>query len=335
MRSIRVWFRRALVLWISFFLQAVPVYPQLAENDVHVVLFFPDHSFSDPTDAIETMSAMFDLIKAELNDSAHFTVKFFKKEFEFNKHLQTNPCHFAIVDTAWFLENHLKFGCKPLLVGMKDKSYYYQKSIYVLADSGIKSVRDLRGETIAVTAADKYSLKILSHILFQGEIDINSYFKTLILVDSMESAIYSLRFKEAAAAVLTIDHPKVKSMELTNELERILMPAKILFPPLVFFESNVSPELVQKVKKSVIHLAILEGGQNILSKFGLSRWETVPVADYQRLEAILQKDIAHLYPRHMEGILDQSLLPMELTWQPMKELELKTGGVAVPMTIID
>lgn len=215
-------------------------------------------------------------LEASVNYAA-FEEKIKKREIEF---ALPNPYQTLLAT---------KYGYK-IFAKMGD-DHNFRGIILIRKDSGIKSIMDLKGKIISYPAATALAATMLpQYYLFTKGLKVTSDTKSLY-VGSQESSIMNVYLKTSQAGA-TWPPPwnafVAKNPEIARELE-VKWQTQTLPNNGLVVRDDVSPELVNKVKKVILDLGHHKQGKKILADIGLSQFESADEKNYAAVKKFIDE----------------------------------------------
>ncbi len=160
-------------------------------------------------------------------------------------------------------------GSRVVLKSVRNGQVTYSAQFIVRADSGIKSVADLKGKKIAFTDAASTSgyLYPVNYLMTKYDVkDINTFFaKTQFLIqhDAVVKAVYNGDFD----AGVTFDDARTRlEKEFKDVMQKVTVLEKIPGIPndTVSVRKDLSTDQTQKVKDALLKFAGTEEGKKVL-----------------------------------------------------------------------
>lgn len=170
--------------------------------------------------------------------------------------------------------------------------------IVVRKDSGVKTVKDLKGQKISYPALAALAGTMLpQYYLHTQGLDINKDVENLY-VDSHESVLMSVYMKTTLAGTtwwpswkgFQKNHPnEVKELEIKWETSALQNNAWIA-------RDDIAPEIVQQVADLLFTLHTHESGRQILAQIPVSKFEVAQHETYEPTRAFLKTFAATVRP---------------------------------------
>lgn len=189
---------------------------------------------------------------------------------------------------------HDQTGASPILGEVYKGKPFYVSRIFVRKDSGIKTLEDLRGKTIAFvdpisSSGYMYPLDIFKDAgLIQDKDEADKFFKRVYFAGGDEQAIRAVLNKFVdAAGIGQYSHSLLRLEErdqVTHIAESQPIPSHC-----VVVRKGLNPELVAKVQAAL--LALNEGPNRQLLKYlyNVDGYVKVAHADYQDVERVARE----------------------------------------------
>ncbi len=183
----------------------------------------------------------------------------------------------------------IKYGYRVFAKMGDDQNF--RGIILVRKDSGINTFAQLKGKTISYPAPTALAATMLpQYLLYKNGLDVTKDTKSLY-VGSQESSIMNVYLKTSQAGG-TWPPPWqafVKSNpERAKELEVRWQTAPLLNNALVA-RKDLPQDLVQKVQRLLLDLQNTEEGRTVLSKIGLSKFETATDKTYEPVQTFINQ----------------------------------------------
>ncbi len=187
-----------------------------------------------------------------------------------------------------------KLGVDPIARPVNlDNSSTYHGLIFVRKDSGIRSVKDMKGKKIAfvdkaTTAGYIFPLAFLRE---NGVMDINTFFKEYFFAGSHDAAIDAVLDKKAdigAAKHSMFDRERKENPRIDKE---ILILANSTSVPSngLCVRKDLDAALKKRIKDALLNLHTEPEGQAVLKKFGAIKFIETSKEDYQPVFEMIRK----------------------------------------------
>lgn len=200
------------------------------------------------------------------------------------------------VDIAWFgpLSYYLaekEAGAEAFAVGVNESGASTYRSIFVVpGDSPVKSLKDLKGKSVAFVDPASTSGGLMPTYLVKKETGMmpEQFFGKFTYTGSHDAAELAVKNKTVdAAADNDITYPKMLAKGLiTKESNRVLLESPDLPGSPLVYRGDLSAEMKQKIRDAIIsaHKEIkVTGYGNIV------RYDPVKPADYQMIRDMVQE----------------------------------------------
>lgn len=166
---------------------------------------------------------------------------------------------------------------------------------YIIArkDSGIRSVRDMKGKRIVFVdrATVTGYLAAVAYFRQHGIHDIDTYFGENYFTGSNDSAIYSVLDNRADIGVV-----KSKVYKRVTEKDPVIMNELVIlaesgpFPDTTLcLRKDLSADLKENIKKILLQMDQDSGGRDVLRKMGISKFVGADKKDFQPFFALADK----------------------------------------------
>ncbi|MEJ2690312.1 MAG: phosphate/phosphite/phosphonate ABC transporter substrate-binding protein [Deltaproteobacteria bacterium] len=176
---------------------------------------------------------------------------------------------------------HVEPLARPLF---KDGTSTYYGKIFVRKDSGIRTVADMKGKTLALVEATTAGYIFPVAFFRENDIqDLNSYFKQVFYAGSHDATVKAVFEGQAdvGAAKNTIYNRVLRENPGYNEKLLVLKNSQVV-PSNGFCVCQwVPPSLRCKLKDTLLHLQKNPKAKNALEKLGAVRFVETSRADYQ------------------------------------------------------
>lgn len=178
------------------------------------------------------------------------------------------------------------------------------RKIIVARDAGVRSLRDLRGRRLAVAyGSGRGAALFLAHAVFGGDIAPEKWFGALARESDDLSAVASVLFGRADAALVSEDNPLVAS-HLGHDLHQVFTSGPVSLPLIAIREGALDEGQQSAVRRALADLTATAEGQRILANLGLHGMRAIGEADSA---ALLRP------PAAPERALEVTLLPPSAT----------------------
>jgi len=264
-----------------------------AETDVdemEVVFFNPDSGSQNPVDATNALQTFCNVINKQMG--WNLRAYYFKKQKDLDKFLDERKVDLGILSQIYFVENYRKRNMVPFCIPVRDGKTTYRKVVVVRNDKGYLDLQDLKGKKLAATALGEENIPFHNIVVFQGEIDVETHFSEIKLVDSANSAIMAVLYGEVDAAAVTMAsftimqdlNPQVKS-----KLKSIFTSAESPISPMVYFVDNIDPTKIDKLHAILLNMHNNPVGRQSMLSFQVEAWEKTSIADFIETERLLKE----------------------------------------------
>lgn len=238
---------------------------------------FAVHPLHNP----ELLNKVFGPLIAYLNENikeVRFQLEASVNYTAFEEKLKKREVEFALPNPYQTVMS-VSYGYK--VFGKMGDDHNFRGIILVRKDSGIKSIKDLKGKTISYPAATALAATMLPQYFLASHglkiTDTKSAY-----VGSQESAIMNVYLKTSEAGATWPPPWKAfveKNPEMAREL-KVQWQTETLPNNGLVVRDDISPELVNKVKKVIFDLHRHQQGQKILQGIGLSKFEPADETTY-------------------------------------------------------
>lgn len=263
-----------------------PLYSSTPPLIKKAVYLFGVHPLHNPTHLFKVYQPLVDYVNEHLDDS-QLRLETSPDYSTFDKKLFSGHFHFALpypYQTAQSKEYHYR------VFGKMGNDENFKGIILVRKDSGIKSVKDLKGKTVSYPAPNALAATMLPQwYLYKHGIDIN---KDIInsYVGSHESSIMNVYLGKSAAGATLLrswfafikERPEI-AKELVVRWETFSLPNIGLV-----VREDMPKALVQKVGNIIFSLQKSEEGRKILDAMELSKYEPADDSTYDSVRKFLK-----------------------------------------------
>jgi len=173
-----------------------------------------------------------------------------------------------------FIELRKRAAIVPILVTSSDSGFETELLLLVRKDSGIRSVRDLRGRAIAMPAKnprclDMYLAWLESLVMEEDSGDINAFFSSVKETRTAAKVVMPVFFKQADACVVTrqvFDLTTELNPQISKELMVISRKEK-LAQGVIAVDRRVSEDVKEKIRQAFLTLHQTTEGKQLLMLF--------------------------------------------------------------------
>ncbi|MFC1853749.1 phosphate/phosphite/phosphonate ABC transporter substrate-binding protein, partial [candidate division CSSED10-310 bacterium] len=236
------WLRRSLFcsLFVAvLFLSTAIVYPTDKEDQMEFIFFFPDSTVKNPVDATNALQTFMNIVNKE--EGWSFRGYFFKKQRDLDKFLSERKVEFGVFSPMYLVENYEKLKLVPFAVPLRNGKKTYRKVIIVRKEDNLQDLQDLKGKVLAAPALGEDNIPFYNKVVFRGEIDMQTHFSEIKIVDSTNSAILAVMYQQAdAAAVALTGFNIVKELnpQVNKTLTSIFTSTETPISPLCYFQAR-------------------------------------------------------------------------------------------------
>ena len=159
------------------------------------------------------------------------------------------------------------------------------RKIIVAREAGVKSLRDLRGRRLAVAyGSGRGASAFLARVVFCGEIAPEKWFGALVHESDDLSAIASVLFGRADAALVSEGNPLVAS-HLGDDLHEVFTSGPVSLPIIAIREGALIEAQQSAVRRTLADMTANTEGQRILANLGLDGLRAISEAESAALLA--------------------------------------------------
>ncbi|MFC1853652.1 PhnD/SsuA/transferrin family substrate-binding protein, partial [candidate division CSSED10-310 bacterium] len=171
------------LLIAAFLLSSIAAVSGEREDQIELVFFNPDTTAKNPVDATNALQTFANVVSKKLNLSIR--AYFFKKQKDLDRFLGERKVEYGILSQMYIVENREKLNLVPFMAPVRNGKKTYRIVIVVMNDKGFNDIHDLKGKTLAATALGEDNIPFYNKVVFQGEIDVQTHFKEIKIVDSV------------------------------------------------------------------------------------------------------------------------------------------------------
>lgn len=164
----------------------------------------------------------------------------------------------AVTNIITYLKLHQEIGVRPFLTFALDGRKSSPLHVFVHKESKIKKIEDLRGKTLIYYDKSSANYLFLESLLRKkGLGEPEHFFSSSNKASNRISAMYAVLFKRADA-VVEIEEILRSSRNKKNLTSIYKFENSIPFI-ILFYRSNLDPQLVEKIKKTLLQPEISKG----------------------------------------------------------------------------
>jgi len=175
--------------------------------------------------------------------------------------------HIGWLNTLSYLLAHEKYGVDVILVTVRFKQTYYTGQIIVRADSGIKSIADLKGKVMCWVDPLSTSGYLMPRILLKANgVDPDKDFAKTVNAGSHPNVVKAVYNKDCDAGATYVDARGVVEKDLPDVKEKVIQLAFTAKIPNdnVSVVKDLPADLKEKIKKALLEIAKSEEGAQAL-----------------------------------------------------------------------
>ncbi|MFC1851762.1 PhnD/SsuA/transferrin family substrate-binding protein [candidate division CSSED10-310 bacterium] len=294
-----------------------------------VVYFNPDVTIEDPIAAVSAMKPFTNFIGKKLG--VQLEPYFFKKQVDLDRFIESNKVAFGIFSQMYIVENFRKRSFEPIAIVLKEGQPYYRKVVLVRTDSEFQTLADLEGKVLATTALGDDNIPFLNKVVFRGEIDVNTHFGKLTVVDSANSAIMAVMYKQAdAAAANYLNYVFLQELnpQVRKQLKSIYTSAKTPLPGLVYFKGNLPQDLVDTAIKEMLIMHENPIGAQTMLAFQVEAWGPATIKDWADTARLLDISLSDQpVPKAKPSPEPDSVKTEQIQAEPEKPVEKEKPSI--------
>lgn len=257
--------------------------PQPARPE-YVVGIFP---VSNPQRLNEMYGPIVDYLNARIPE-VHIKMEGSHDFQDFEQKLYNRQFHFAL-GNPYHVVQSLKHGYRTFAKMGNDKDF--RGVILVRKDSGIRTVKDLKGKTVSYPAQSALAATLMPQYYLQTHgIDVNRDIRN-IYVGSQESSILNVFHGRVAAGGAWLVSWRIFMMEHPKQAGQLVV--RWTTEPLLdngwIVRKDIPPPIADKVAHLLLHLHESEQGKALLQRLSQVRFDAASNATYQPVHAFLEK----------------------------------------------
>jgi phosphonate transport system substrate-binding protein len=240
-----------------------------------------------PTKTFEVYQPIFDYLSLHV-PGARFRLEASGDSAQYEKKLTSRRFHFALVNPYQTIRS-FEYGYR--VFGKMAPDEDFRGIILVRRDSGIETLADLKGKTVAFPAPTTVGSTMLTQYFLQTHgVDVKRDIHS-VYVRSQESCILNVYHRFAAAAGsrpqpwahFQAQHPeKAKELVVKWETESLINNALVV-------RDDVPRQTLDKTAATLFSLNNDEAGRKLLDAIPISRFEPADNAAYEPMRAFLKK----------------------------------------------
>ncbi len=201
--------------------------------------------------------------------------------------------HIGWLNTFNYVLAHEKYGVDVALVTVRFGSTSYKGQIIVRADSGIKSLEDLKGKVMCWVDPNSTSGYIVPRILLQANgIDPDKDFAKTIEAGSHNNVVTQVYNGECDAGATYVDARSSVEKDLPDVKEKVVVLATTTDIPNdnVSFIKDFPEDMREKIVNALLEIAQSEEGKQVLNElYSIEGLEPADDTFYDGFRAMLSK----------------------------------------------
>jgi phosphonate transport system substrate-binding protein len=204
------------------------------------------------------------------------------------------------IDVAWlsplaYVQAHQAVGAEAILTGLRDGSPLSTGQIVVRTDSGITTLKGLRGKRFAFVDQTSGFGYLLPKAVFKGSgIDLHGFFSETTFAGSDSKVIQAVYDRKADGGATSADRlpdgDRDPRMRLEESLPDVMTATRVIgrTEPMpndgICVRKGVSPEIVEKVRSGLLRVAQTDVGQKALRDlYGADGLAPIADADFEQV----------------------------------------------------
>ncbi|MCH7623717.1 MAG: phosphate/phosphite/phosphonate ABC transporter substrate-binding protein [Nitrospinae bacterium] len=249
-------------------------------------------SYDNPEQLIDNVKPVVAYLEAQLGMAVkHFVATDYAGVVEA---LRNETADMGFMGPLQYIMTHDQAGAIPILGEVYKGQSWYMSRIFVRKDSGIKSLEDLRGRTIAFvdplsSSGYMYPLDIFKQAgLIKDKESAESFFKEIIFAGGDEQAIRAVynKFVDAAGVgqfSFSLLRPEEREEFIT------IGDSKRIPSHCVVVRKGLSPEVIDKLQNALFALNDGEHKKLLKNLYGVDGYIKVTHEDYKEVEEMARE----------------------------------------------
>jgi len=291
------------------------------EEEWEFIFFFPDTTVKNPVDATNALQTFMNILNKE--KGWNLRGYFFKKQRDMDAFMSRRKVEMGVFSQIYIVENYKRLKLIPFASPVRNGKKTYRKVIVVRKADGFKDIHDLKDKILATTALGEENVAFYNKVVFQGEIDVRTHFKEVLITDSLNSAIMAVLYKQADAAAIAL-----KSFQIIRELnpqahqklEAIYTSAETPLSALCYIEGNMTPEVIEEFKEILARQHLDPVGQQSLMAFNVEAWTESSIEDFRETEQIINEFNRKKRQSETSSNAETAIAPSTESTQPEKAI---------------
>lgn len=209
--------------------------------------------------------------------------------------LDTGSIDFGYVSNLDYVKLKKERNITPITKVVKGGTSTYNALLLVRKDSGINTLADLKGKSIAFTSKNSSHGYLYPSILVKEnfKMPLEQFFGKVITTKKDPDGILSVLYKRADAVsassqtynILCLLMPRIK-----RDLKVISTSQPFVHGPMFTYEKNVKNKtIIANYKKHILDMDKVTEGKQVLLLFKIGGWTTASDTDYTSLRQMLSK----------------------------------------------
>ena len=173
------------------------------------------------------------------------------------------------LNTFGYILAHEKYGVEVILATVRFGRPYYTGQIIVRADSGIETLKDLKGKVMCWVDPLSTSGYIIPRIMLQAEgIDPDNDFAKTVEAGSHNNVVIAVYNGDCDAGATYVDARRTVEKDFPDVMEKVKVIAESPQIPndTVSVRKDLPPEVVQTIKNALLEIAKSEEGKQALKE---------------------------------------------------------------------
>ena len=249
-------------------------------------------SYDNPEQLIDNVKPVVAYLEEQLGmDVKHFVATDYAGVVEA---LRNETADMGFMGPLQYIMTHDQAGAVPILGEVYNGQSWYMSRIFVRKDSGIKSLKDLRGRTIAFvdplsSSGYMYPLDIFKQAgLIKDKNSAETFFKKIYFAGGDEQAIRAVynKFVDAAGVgqfSFSLLQPQEREEFIT------IGDSKRIPSHCVVVRKGLSPEVIDKLQNALFALNDNEHKKLLKNLYGVDGYVKVTHEDYKEVEEMARE----------------------------------------------
>lgn len=275
------------------------------------VYYYPDAPVLTPFDIFDNMDSLSLIIEKAIEVEVKINKHIFKKREDFEGFKAKNTIDFLIADPVYWMQVQDMDSMRPIVVMEIDGDIYHKRVLYVLNETDATSLPDAKEQKIAMTFPYIPGTKIYQKLFFNNYLNPDTYFSDIQKVDTSASAILSVLYHDAFAALVPEYHQSIQSTEKNQKIKPIFKTGRILNGIFLCNRVRINQTWEQSIKTHMIALKNNEAGKLLLQNLRITNFKSL---EENELRKFFQLSMTSQWDNPLE-LLEPSYLPPDFYYQ--------------------